>query len=230
MPLATIYAITDDWIFGKFSSHKFETQQKKGFYNKNWKFLGHSVCLIWLSADYIASTASILNLLTLSLDRYLAITSPLQSLSTRTKTCALTMISLAWFISLLWVLPITSWSHFIPNDHIIILNNSLINDDKQLEHRDDPRRYHHHQPQKCIPDYDKNIYFKLGTVILNFYVPLLALIALNMRIYWAIYKSSRHDRREGQIRKSYRNNKQEKAFRYVKYFFVTVYSITWINY
>jgi hypothetical protein len=56
MPLATVYAITEIWT------------------------MTLPICQIWLGADYTASTASILNLLTLSLDRYWSITSPLKYL------------------------------------------------------------------------------------------------------------------------------------------------------
>ncbi len=74
------------------------------------------LCRIWLSVDYTASTASIFNLLTLSLDRYWSITSPLQYLGKRTRTRALLLIGLAWGLSLLWVIPIFGWDHFFTND------------------------------------------------------------------------------------------------------------------
>jgi hypothetical protein len=75
------------------------------------------LCQIWLSVDYTASTASIFNLLTLSLDRYWSITSPLQYLGKRTRARALVLIGLAWGLSLLWVIPIFGWDHFF-TDHI----------------------------------------------------------------------------------------------------------------
>lgn len=73
------------------------------------------LCQIWLSVDYTASTASIFNLLTLSLDRYWSITSPLQYLGKRTRARALLLIGLAWGLSLLWVIPIFGWEHFFRN-------------------------------------------------------------------------------------------------------------------
>lgn len=45
MPISSAYALANEWQMGDF------------------------ICLFWLSADYTASTASILNLLILSLDR-----------------------------------------------------------------------------------------------------------------------------------------------------------------
>jgi hypothetical protein len=118
--------------------------------------------MVWLSADYTASTASILNLFTLSLDRYWSITSPLKYLGKRTKSRALLMITLAWSISLLWVLPITGWSY--------AFNNGV--------------RYV--PADKCNTEYDKNIAFKIATAICNFYLPLLAMIMINAKIYMVI--------------------------------------------
>jgi hypothetical protein len=77
-----------------------------------WFFSGHVLCRIWLSVDYTASTASIFNLLTLSLDRYWSITSPLQYITKRTRGRALSLIGIAWGLSLLWVIPIFGWDQF----------------------------------------------------------------------------------------------------------------------
>lgn len=126
------------------------------------------MCQIWLSADYIASTASILNLFTLSLDRYWSITSPLKYLGKRTKSRALLMISLAWSISLLWLIPIVGW-------------HSLFNKGK--------RTVPEHQ---CQTEYDKNIIFKIFTAIFNFYVPLISMILINTKIYLVIRKRYRN--------------------------------------
>ncbi|CAF0739109.1 unnamed protein product [Brachionus calyciflorus] len=144
MPVATLYAITEVWT------------------------MTLPVCLIWLSADYTASTASILNLLTLSLDRYWSITSPLEYLGKRTKSRALIMIGLAWSISLLWLLPITGWPYFFNNG---IRMNPI---------------------DKCNTEYDKNILFKVTTAIINFYIPLIAMIAINTKIYIVIHKRYRN--------------------------------------
>lgn len=263
---------------------------------------GRPVCILWLSADYIASTASILNLLALSIDRYMAITSPLQSLSVRTKSFALTMIALAWLISSLWLLPITLWHYIFPDDELSSLPTSHAANDphhQQLQHlsqhylspnhpssffaahqpsstrspannSNEPHHlaYHYNTsslnlslPQNlvasavaaasgahCTPPYDKSIVFKITTCIFNFYLPLFALIAINARIYWTIYKSSRgatdsainttttttnnknntgnNDGGGGgpghiKIRRIYRNNKQEKAFRYFQVSFIS---------
>ena len=70
MPMSTVYIFTVDWMFG----------------------IG--LCQLWIAVDYIASTASILNLFILSLDRYWSVTMPLKYLRKRTTNRALVMISL----------------------------------------------------------------------------------------------------------------------------------------
>ena len=77
MPMSTIYIFTVDWRFGV------------------------ALCQLWIAVDYTASTASILNLFVLSLDRYWSVTSPLEYLSKRTTKRALVMISLVLNLCLL---------------------------------------------------------------------------------------------------------------------------------
>jgi len=70
MPMSTVYIFTVDWWFGV------------------------GLCQLWIAVDYTASTASILNLFILSLDRYWSVTMPLKYLSKRTTKRAIIMISL----------------------------------------------------------------------------------------------------------------------------------------
>ena len=51
-------------------------------YRHNWPF-GRMLCRIWATVDVLLCTASILNLCIISLDRYMAITSPLRYSRTR---------------------------------------------------------------------------------------------------------------------------------------------------
>jgi len=70
MPMSTVYIFTVDWKFGV------------------------GLCQLWIAVDYTASTASILNLFVLSLDRYWSVTAPLKYLRKRTTKRAIIMISL----------------------------------------------------------------------------------------------------------------------------------------
>lgn len=68
MPLFTVYTILGYWPFGR------------------------HVCDGWLALDYLASNASVLNLLLISFDRYLSVTRPLTYRAKRTKVKALMFI------------------------------------------------------------------------------------------------------------------------------------------
>lgn len=85
MPISATYVLLGDWPFGRL------------------------LCQLWLTVDYTASTASIFNLLILSLDRYWSIRTPLQYLCKRTRKRALAMICLVWLLSASWALPILFW-------------------------------------------------------------------------------------------------------------------------
>lgn len=88
MPLFTVHVIMGYWPFGSF------------------------ICDTWLSLDYLASNASVLNLLIISFDRYFSVTRPLTYRAKRTNRKAAIMISLAWLISLiLWPPWIYSWPY-----------------------------------------------------------------------------------------------------------------------
>ena len=72
------------------------------------------------------------------------------------------MITIAWSFSLLWLLPIIGWPY--------MFNNGV--------------RYV--PSDKCNTEYDKNITFKLTAAIFNFYLPLLAMILINTKIFLVI--------------------------------------------
>ncbi|XP_023722853.2 histamine H1 receptor isoform X2 [Cryptotermes secundus] len=145
MPISSVYAITGQWVFGL------------------------AVCQFWLSADYTASTASILNLFILSMDRYWSITSPLRYLRRRTKKRAIIMIGLVWIGSALWILPIIGW-HYIESGG--------------------KRMY---PPTVCETEFASNVAFKVTAACLNFYIPTLLMVYLYGRIYFEIKKRSRFD-------------------------------------
>lgn len=78
------------------------------------------------------------------------------------------MIGFAWSISLLWLVPITGWPYFFNGGQRTVAND------------------------KCNTEYDKNIFFKISTAIINFYIPLIAMIAINTKIYLVIHKRYRN--------------------------------------
>ncbi|CAH2313180.1 histamine H1 receptor, partial [Pelobates cultripes] len=144
MPLNIIYLINDKWV------------------------LGRPACLFWLSMDYVASTASIFSLFILCIDRYRSIQQPLQYLKYRTKTRASVMISGAWLLSCMWIIPILGW-HVFANGG----NRSV------PEHT-------------CETEFHKVTWFKVLTAILNFYIPSLLMLWFYAKIYKAVREHYQH--------------------------------------
>jgi len=142
MPISTVYIFTEEWLFGV------------------------AVCQIWIGIDYIASTASILNLFILSLDRYWSVTSPLKYLRKRTKKRAVLMITGVWCLSSMWIIPIIGWHHFFYGGVRSVSSDV------------------------CDTEYAKNSGFKVITAFFNFYLPLAVMYSLYWKIFQEIRKRS----------------------------------------
>ncbi|XP_067271028.1 5-hydroxytryptamine receptor 2B [Pseudorasbora parva] len=74
-------------------------------FNSRWP-LADFLCPIWLFLDVLFSTASIMHLCAISLDRYIAIKKPIQHSQFKSRAKALAKIALVWLISIGIAIPI----------------------------------------------------------------------------------------------------------------------------
>ncbi|KAM8875962.1 5-hydroxytryptamine receptor 2B isoform 1-T2 [Spinachia spinachia] len=74
-------------------------------YDSDWP-LPEPLCPIWLFLDVLFSTASIMHLCAISLDRYIAIKKPIQHSQYKSRTKAMVKIALVWLISICIAIPI----------------------------------------------------------------------------------------------------------------------------
>ncbi|XP_067901378.1 muscarinic acetylcholine receptor M3-like [Heterodontus francisci] len=123
--------------------------------------LGNVACDLWLAIDYVASNASVMNLLVISFDRYLSITRPLTYRAKRTPKRAGIMIGLAWIVSfILWAPAILFWQYFVGERTV--------------------------PPNECYIQFLSEPIITFGTAIAAFYLP----VTIMTILYWRIYKET----------------------------------------
>ncbi|KFQ33500.1 Muscarinic acetylcholine receptor M5, partial [Merops nubicus] len=142
-----------DLIIGIFSMNLYTSYILIG----HWS-LGSLACDLWLALDYVASNASVMNLLVISFDRYFSITRPLTYRAKRTPKRAGIMIGLAWLISfVLWAPAILCWQYFVGERTV--------------------------PPEECQIQFLYEPIITFGTAIAAFYIPVSVMTILYCRIY-----------------------------------------------
>ncbi|XP_017330009.1 muscarinic acetylcholine receptor M1 [Ictalurus punctatus] len=150
-----------DLILGTISMNLYTTYIVMG----RWT-LGSLACDVWLAVDYVASNASVMNLLVISFDRYLSITRPLTYRVSRTNRRAALFIALAWGISfLLWAPAILFWQH--------IVGERTVPEDQ------------------CAIQFLSEPVITFGTAIAAFYLPVSVMVGLYWRVYQETERRSR---------------------------------------
>ncbi|XP_076007333.1 5-hydroxytryptamine receptor 2B isoform X1 [Genypterus blacodes] len=96
-------------------------------YDSGWP-LPESLCPIWLFLDVLFSTASIMHLCAISLDRYIAIKKPIQHSQYKSRAKAMAKIALVWLISICIAvpIPIKGLRNHLPNNITFNSNHTCL--------------------------------------------------------------------------------------------------------
>lgn len=129
-----------------------------------WQF-GGLACDVWVSFDVLSCTASILNLCMISVDRYLAITKPLEYGVKRTPRRMVGYIAFVWL-----------GAAFISLPPILILGN---------EHGEDG----------SICEVCKNFWYQIYATFGSFYIPLTVMVIVYYKIFCAAKRIVNEERK-----------------------------------
>ncbi|KAI6240991.1 G-PROTEIN-RECEP-F1-2 domain-containing protein [Aphelenchoides fujianensis] len=152
--------------------------------------VGLVVMPIWATTDVLLCTASILNLCVISLDRYMAITSPLKYPRTRSRLMATLLLSSVWFISLIVCSP--PW--FVPGWGLF--TQEAANTSKN----------------EYVCGYSPSIPYRIYSASGSFYIPLMIMLSVYFKIFRVASEREKLMRQSlGTCRLSRRIDKTRKA-------------------
>ncbi|XP_062895685.1 muscarinic acetylcholine receptor M2-like [Mobula hypostoma] len=160
-----------DLIIGVFSMNLYTTYIVIGY----WP-MGPVVCDLWLALDYVASNASVMNLLIISFDRYFCVIKPLSYPAKRTSKMAGMMIAAAWVLSfILWAPAILFWQFIVGGRTV--------------------------KEGECHVQFFSNPVVTFGTAIAAFYLPVITMTILYVQISRASKSRIKKDKKEPESNK-----------------------------
>uniref|UniRef100_A0A3B5QTE4 Opsin 4xb n=1 Tax=Xiphophorus maculatus TaxID=8083 RepID=A0A3B5QTE4_XIPMA len=178
---------------------------------KEWMF-GDIGCKVYAFCGALFGISSMINLLAISIERYLAITRPLQTMQWGSKRRTIFAIFLIWFYSLAWSLaPLVGWSSYIPEGLMT----------------------------SCTWDYvtytTANRSYTMMLCCFVFFIPLGIIFFCYLRMFLSIRKTGREVERLGtQVRKTtliqQRSIRSEWKLAKIAFVVVVVYVLSWSPY
>lgn len=178
---------------------------------KEWVF-GETGCKMYAFCGALFGIASMVNLLAISIDRYLVITKPLRSVNWSSKRRTALAILLVWAYSLAWSLaPLLGWSSYIPEGLMT----------------------------SCTWDYVtysvSNRSYTMMLCCFVFFIPLAIIFYCYLHMFWAIRKTSREVERLGtQVRKctliQQKSIRSEWKLAKIAFVVIVVYVLSWSPY
>lgn len=168
-----------------------------------WLF-GDYLCSVWLAVDVWMCTASILNLCAISLDRYLAVTRPVQYPSLMTSFRAKVLVVIVWVLSFVICLPpLVGWrdTHVPAEASTVLIRNELYRNGTGRPQQDA-------LPQSCpwICELPNNKWYVVYSALGSFYIPMFVMLFF----YWRIYKAAVHTTRA--INQGFRTMRSRRTF------------------
>ncbi|CAF1202549.1 unnamed protein product [Rotaria sordida] len=137
-------------------------------FNRIWE-LSERLCDFWVASDCMACTASILNLVAIAIDRYIAVTKPLKYARHKSPRRVAIMIVIVWLTSFCIALPIVSG-----------VNKSDVAAYPRV-------------PEQCAFFNNKFLIFSsLG----SFFIPCIIIFAIYYRIFVVIMRQARKNRKQ----------------------------------
>ncbi|KAJ8317064.1 hypothetical protein KUTeg_004968 [Tegillarca granosa] len=170
-----------------------------------WPF-GTLWCNMWLAIDVLLCTASILNLCAISLDRYLAVTRPIQYPSTMSRKKGKIIVACVWILAFVVCLPpLIGWNDAMDVENEITYvrdNANMTNVDISNNTRTAYRPYEivdaiefKSKHQKCLSkplecELTKTRGYRIYAALGSFYIPMFVMVFFYFKIYRAAVKTA----------------------------------------